>query len=57
MRFFATVLATLAVGAVASNAVADEEYSTVVVTEYSTYCPSATSVPEASSSAVRLCYI
>ncbi|KAF4253241.1 hypothetical protein CNMCM8714_006597 [Aspergillus fumigatus] len=51
MRFFATVLATLAVGAVASNAVADEEYSTVVVTEYSTYCPSATSVPEASSSA------
>ncbi|EAW18399.1 putative GPI anchored protein [Aspergillus fischeri NRRL 181] len=52
MRFFATILATLAVGAVASNAVADEEYSTVVVTEYSTYCPKATSVPEASSSAV-----
>ncbi|KAF7174094.1 hypothetical protein CNMCM5623_006437 [Aspergillus felis] len=54
MRFFATVLATLAVGAIAANSVADEEYSTVMVTEYTTYCPKAAStpVPEASSSAV-----
>jgi hypothetical protein len=56
MRFFAAVLATLAVGAIAADAVADEDYSTVMVTETTTYCPKATSapVPELSSSAVRL---
>ncbi|GFF51192.1 hypothetical protein IFM61606_07197 [Aspergillus udagawae] len=54
MRFFAAVLATLAVGAIAADAVADEDYSTVMVTETTTYCPKATSapVPELSSSAV-----
>ncbi|RHZ43343.1 putative GPI anchored protein [Aspergillus thermomutatus] len=54
MRFFAAVLATLAVGAIATDAAADEEYSTVMVTEYTTYCPEAasTAVPDVSSSAV-----
>lgn len=48
MRFFAALLATLAVGAIAADSAADEEYSTVIVTETTTYCP------EATSSAVRI---
>ncbi|KAF7136804.1 hypothetical protein CNMCM5793_006322 [Aspergillus hiratsukae] len=43
MRFFAPLLAILAVGAIAADSAADEEYSTVIVTETTTYCPKATS--------------
>ncbi|EAW06293.1 putative GPI anchored protein [Aspergillus clavatus NRRL 1] len=45
MRFFAAVLTTLAVRALAANApdAKNEDYSTVVVTDYATFCPEATS--------------
>ncbi|KAL3455499.1 hypothetical protein BJX64DRAFT_294992 [Aspergillus heterothallicus] len=44
MKFsFAAVAAFLAVGAVAHGA-DSEEYTTVVVTEYTTYCPKATTL-------------
>ncbi|KKK16686.1 hypothetical protein AOCH_006550, partial [Aspergillus ochraceoroseus] len=41
--FAATVVAALAAGAVASVS-AEEEYTTVVVTEYTTFCPEATTL-------------
>ncbi|KAL2872272.1 putative GPI anchored protein [Aspergillus lucknowensis] len=47
MKFsFAAVTAFLAVGAVASvaNGGDSEEYTTVVVTDYTTYCPSSTTL-------------
>jgi hypothetical protein len=44
MKFsFAAVAAFLAVGAVAHGADSDD-YTTVVVTEYTTYCPKATTL-------------